>query len=129
MALQGAAPWVALGAAVFAAVLVGTVGLRTWRHWRRTRVTQQAAVALLAVHQERLETTIERVSDAAARVADGGDELAEELAELRADAAHLRWMFGQIPQAREQLTRELAELVLHSGGRQGADQDESDERP
>jgi hypothetical protein len=115
-ALVVAAPWIALAACVFAIALVAWFALRTWRAWRRTRVTQQAATALIDVHMSQLDTALERLDERMGNAADGGEQLADGLGELRADVAHLRWMLGRIPDARERLARELYELVLPTGG-------------
>jgi Flp pilus assembly protein TadB len=115
-ALVDASPWIAIVAGVLAAALVAWSGLRTWRSWRRTRVTQQAARALVDLHVSQLDAAIGKLDAHMGALADGGEELADALGELRADVAHLRWLLEQIPEGRERLARELYELVLPTGG-------------
>lgn len=113
--LANASPWIALAIGVLAGVLVASFGLRAWRSWRRTRVTQQAATALIDLHMAQLDTALGRLDGHMGTLADGGEQLADALGELRADVAHLRWMLEQIPEGRERLARELYELVLPTG--------------
>ena len=110
--LEQVAPFVALASGATALVVVGLTGLRAWRRWKQVSRTQEAAVALLDVHRERLDAAIELANERVGGVADGGEELAESLAELRADAKHLGWVVGRIPEERERLQRELLDLVL-----------------
>lgn len=117
--LEQAAPFVALGCGVFAIVVAALFGWQAWQRWQRVSATQDAAVALIDVHQGRLDAAIDLANERVGANADGGEALAELLAELRADAAHLRWMLGRVPEERERLTRELLDLVLPTpaGGR------------
>lgn len=117
--LVAAAPWIALFAAVAASAVVAAMALRAWRDWRRTNVTRQAATALIDVHMADLDRTLQQLDEHVGSFADGGERLAESLSELKADAAHLRWMVGRIPDERERLARELYELVLPTGARPG----------
>lgn len=121
-----AAPFVALACGVIAIVVIAISGWQAWQRWRRVRLTQQAAVALLDVHQERLESAIDLANERIGVNADGGDELAESLAELRADARHLRWMLAQVPDASERLQRELFDLLLPTSA-SGSDRGRSDD--
>ncbi len=114
--LASAAPWIVLATGIFAIVVVGLTGWQAWRRWKRVSATQEAAVALLDVHRERLEAAIDQANERVGVIADGGEELAESLSELRADALHLRWMLGRVPAERERLRRELVELVLPTRG-------------
>jgi hypothetical protein len=123
-ALITAAPWIALATGVLAIALLVVAGLRTWRTWRRARVTQEAAAALMDVHMSTLDESIRQLDGHAGAFADDGERLAEALAELRADVAHLRWMLGRIPAERERLVRELYELVLPTGGGERAERGE-----
>lgn len=108
---------VALGAAIIGFVAVAVPARRSWASWRRARVTQQAATALLDVHLGRLDETLRCLDERTGTLADDGEQLAESLAELRAGAAHLRWMVAEIPEQRDRLARELYELVLPTGTR------------
>ncbi len=125
--LAQVAPVVALACGAFAIVVIATAGWHAWRRWRRVRLTQQAAVALLDVHQERLEAAIDLANERIGVNADGGDALAESLAELRADARHLRWMLGKVPDASERLQRELFDLILPTPPADRADRNDRDD--
>jgi hypothetical protein len=114
--LEQAAPWIALAALVLAIALVAATGWQVWQRWKRVRLTQEAAVALVDVHRDRLDAAIALANERTGVVADGGEELAASLAEMRADAAHLRWMLGRVPEERDRLRRELADLVLPTTG-------------
>lgn len=117
--LEQSAPWIALAAGVLAIAIIAIAGWRMWKHWTRVNLTQQASVALLDVHRDRLDATIAQINDRMGTLADDGEDLAESLAELRADARHLRWMLGRVPAEQDRLRRELLELVLptRSGSR------------
>ena len=110
--LAQVAPFVALACGALAIAVIAITGWQAWRRWQRVSLTQQAAVALVDVHRERLEAAIDLANERIGVNADGGEALAESLAELRADAAHLRWMLGRVPEERERLQRELLDLVL-----------------
>ena len=110
--MTATAPWVAVGCALAAVVIVAWFAWRTWQAWRRVRLTQQAAVALLDVHRDRLDDAIARVNERVGVIAEGGEEFAASLAELRAGAEHLQWVLRQVPESRDELRRELLDLVL-----------------
>lgn len=110
--LAQVAPFVALACGALAIAVIGITAWLAWHRWRRVRATHEAAVALLDVHGERLESAIVLANERIGVNADSGDALAQSLAELRADARHLRWMLGRVPEERERLQRELIELLL-----------------
>lgn len=110
--LAQVAPFVALACGVLAIVVVALAAWHAWQRWQRVSATQEAAVALLDVHRERLEAAIDLANERVGVNADGGESLAESLAELRADVKHLGWMLGRMPAERERLQRELLHLVL-----------------
>ena len=116
-----AAPWIALACAVLAIALVAWFAWRTWQAWKRVHLTQQAAVALLDVHRDRLDEAIARANEQVGVIADDGEDLAEALSELRADAVHLQWMLRRIPESRDRLRRELLDLVLPTKERERTD--------
>lgn len=119
-ALLDVAPWTALVVAVIALVVVAWTGCAAWHRWRELRVVRRAAAALVDVHAERLDASVQQASQATGRLADGGDQLAEALAELRADVTHLRWLGSRVGDERERLLRELADALL-PGKRAGRD--------
>ncbi len=110
--LEQLAPWAVVVSAALALAVSSATGWRTWRHWTRVSRTRQAAVALVDVHSDRLDAAIELANERVGTIADDGEQLAEALAELRADVDHLRWMAGRLPEARDDLQRELLDLVL-----------------
>lgn len=118
--LVTAAPWVAVATLLVVINLLAVTSMRTWHTWRRARVTQQAATALIDVHMSKLDESLQQLDTHVGAFADDGEQLAEALAELRADVAHLRWMLGRIPAERGKLVRELYELVLPTGEREHA---------
>lgn len=102
----------ALGVGVAALLVVAIPARGAWRSWRRARITQQAASALLDAHASRLDETLRAFDERTGALADDGEQLADALAELRADASHLRWVLGSVGEQRDRLGRELYELVL-----------------
>lgn len=106
------AGWIAIACLVVALAVVAAVAARTWAAWRRTSAARHAALALLDVHQERLDAAIGRAGDHAGTLAEGGEALAADLSELRTDVAHLRWLLGAVPAAREHLRDEVLRIVL-----------------
>ncbi|MCW2955307.1 MAG: hypothetical protein JWO69_176 [Thermoleophilia bacterium] len=115
--------WIAVLAGALAAGLVAWAGVGAWRAFQRVRLTHDAALALLDVHQAKLDATIAAVSDNTGKLADTGEELGEALAELRRDATHLKWVLGRIPEAQGDLRRELIDLLLPTGARKDDDDD------
>lgn len=109
------APWVALACAVGAGAAAAWTGWAAWRRWRELQVVRRAARALVDVHAERLEASVQQASEATGQLAEGGDQLAEALAQLRGDVEHLRWLAARVGDERERLLRELADIVLPSG--------------
>lgn len=106
------APWIALGAGVALLLVLAWSGLRAWRAWTRTRDTKDAATALVDLHVDRVEQTLDRITAHAAETGECGAELGAAVDELRAEVDHLRWLVGRIPAGRDQLRRELLDLVL-----------------
>lgn len=102
----------AVGVGIAALLVVAIPARGAWRSWRRARITQQAASALLDAHATRLDDTLRAFDERTGALADDGEQLAEALAELRADASRLRWMLGSVGEERDRLGRELYELVL-----------------
>lgn len=110
--IEQAAPWLAAATGIAAATVIAWTGWHAWRRWRELRIVHHAAVALVDVHAERLEASVQEASRATGVLAEDGEQVAEALAELRADVAHLRWMASRVGDERELLVRELVDAVL-----------------
>lgn len=119
--LVDAAPWIALCAGSLALVIVGWNAYLAWHLWRRARVTQQAATALLDVHAQRIDSSLQVMDQHAGAFADDGERLSAALTELRADVGQLRWMLGRIPQERARFMREVSDLLLPTDSDDDAD--------
>ncbi|MCB0877598.1 MAG: hypothetical protein KDC46_01265 [Thermoleophilia bacterium] len=111
-ALLDAAGWIALGCGIGALLVLAYMGWRTRQDWRRVRLTQQAAVALVDVHADRVLASIDEANERVGRVADDGEQLAESLAQLRGDVSRLKWLLEQVPQERARLKRAIGDLLL-----------------
>jgi hypothetical protein len=115
--LISGAPWITGACAVLATVVVGVTGWRALQQWRRVRVVQQAASALVGVHLDRLDEAILLAGDRTGTIADGGERLARSLAQLRADAGHLQWLLGRVPHERDRLRGAIGDMLLPADDR------------
>lgn len=120
-ALLNGAPWLAAACALVATIVVASTAWTAWQRWRELGVVRRAAAALVDVHAERLEASVQEASRATGKLAEGGEQLADSLAELRADAEHVRWLATRVGDERERLVRELVDAVLPSSRRSGGD--------
>lgn len=122
------AAWIALGVGIGATLVVSVAAFGLVRQWRATRRTQLAASALLDVHRERIEASIDTVAAQAQRVGNHGAELADSVEELRGDVRHLTWLLGRIPEAKDTLRETLLDIVLPTAPRGDAAKERSRER-
>lgn len=114
---------IALVAGAVAAGGVIVAGIFAWRAWRRVSRTRDAASALLAIHQDRLDASIVTAGSHVARLGEHGDELAASITQLRDGTAHLGWMLRRVPDGRDQLRHELLQLLLPTSVTEGGDDD------
>lgn len=109
--------WIAVSLGVVAVTVAAWTTFGALRAWRDVRLTMDAAGALLDAHQAKLDATIHATGTRAGELADHGEELTSALAELSADTRHMRDMLARIPDASDELRREVLDLLLPTKAR------------
>jgi hypothetical protein len=104
--------WVAAAVGGVAIAMVAVIALALTWQWRATRRTQDAAQALMDVHRARLDQSLDAVAQQADAIGERGADLARSVEGLRGDVAHLSWLFGRIPAARDSIREALLDIVL-----------------
>ncbi len=119
--------WIAIGSATVTTLVVATTSWMAWRAWRRTSRTQAAAGALLDAHRARIDEALAVTATRTGALAEDSEQLAVSLGQLKADAEHLKWMLGRIPEGRDRLRQEFLDLVLPTGAAAGGDETDADD--